>query len=232
MKVAIVGANGSIGSAILHQTLLHHDITSIIAITRKPLHSTPQANPRLLNFLIPDFSNLASVPETTWSQILTTDALIWAVGTYDYNEDVNLNFPLAFQKQLVKRLQVRTGAIAKFRFVLLGGAFVEPDQERTLYFLGAQRRLKGVLQTWTLELAEANGGVGWEAYVVRPGGILMGGNTYVNGMVECVFGGGLAIKGEELGAFVAQLAVRGSERYVIENREMAEVGRQLLAERT
>ncbi|KZM18965.1 hypothetical protein ST47_g9895 [Ascochyta rabiei] len=231
MKVAIVGANGSIGSAILRQVLLHRDITSIVAITRNPLPSSPPPDPRLHNALISDFSNLDSVPETTWSHILTADALIWAVGTYDYNEDVNLHYPLAFQEQLAKRLQERAGANGKFRFILLGGAFVEPDQQRWLYFLGAQRRLKGVLQTRTLKFAEANSGSGWEAYVIRPGGILMGGDTYVNSIVEFLFGGGLAIRGEELSAFVAELAVSGSERHVIENREMTEVGRRLLAER-
>ncbi|KAF9691511.1 hypothetical protein EKO04_010450 [Ascochyta lentis] len=228
MKVAIVSANGSIGTAILRQLLLRSDITSIITITRTPL---PPTDPRLHNLLIPDFSLLHSVPEATWSQLLTADALIWAMGTYDYNEAVNLHYPLSFQEQLVKRLGARREERG-VRFVLLGGAFVEPDQSRWLYFLGAQRRLKGVLQTRTLELAEASRGVRWEAYVIRPGGVLMGGDSYLNTIAECVLGGGLAIRGEELGAFVAELVVSGSERCVIDNREMVEVGRRLLAERT
>lgn len=87
------------------------------------------------------------------------DALIWAMGTYTLDENVNLKYPLAFQEHLAKRISSSSSSHYKklrrqLKFILLGGAFVEPDQSRWLYFLGDQRRMKGALQMKTLEFAE------------------------------------------------------------------------------
>lgn len=212
---------------VLHRT----DVTKVIAITRKPLAPSAAPDPRLQNVTIPDFGHLDTVSDSAWSQLQDADALIWAMGSYTLDADVNLNYPLAFQSALLKEFERYARQAAKtFRFILLGGAFTETDQSRWLYFLPAQRRMKGLLQTKTLEFAEAAAShVGWTAYVFRPGGILMGGDTSANKAVEYVFGTGLAIKGEELGAFVADLAVNGNERSVIENAELVEGGRRLLA---
>ena len=87
--------------------------------------------------------------------------------------------------------------------------------------------MKGRLQTKTLEFAGERSDR-WEALVIRPGGILFGGSTFLNKTVEVLFGKGLAIRGEELAAFVADLVVNGAEQSVIENRLMVERGRELL----
>lgn len=231
MKIAIVGANGSIGGMIMQETLRRPDVTEVLAITRKPFLSASSPDPRLHNALIPDFGLLECVSEATWSQIQDVDALIWAIGTYTYDPDVNMNYPLSFQSVLVEKSKscAREGK-RQFRFILLGGAFTETDQSRALYFLPEQRRMKGLLQSKTLQFAEAAANdVGWVAHVIRPGAVLMGGDTYANKSAEYVLGTGLVIKGEELGAFVAELAVNGNERGVIENAEMVEEGRRLLA---
>ena len=105
------------------------------------------------------------------------------------------------------------------------------SQSRWLYFLGAQRRTKGLLQTKTLEFANAHSDI-WVAHVIRPAGILMGGDTYTDTAAAYAFGNKLTIRGEELGAFVADLAVNGSEKEIIQNLEMAERGKHLLAATT
>jgi hypothetical protein len=89
--------------------------------------------------------------------------------------------------------------------------------------------MKGLLQTKTIELADAHHAF-WEAYIIRPGAILMGGDTYVNKMSQYIFGTSWVIRSEELGEFVADLAVKGSQRNVIENLEMVLTGRRLLQE--
>lgn len=236
MKILIVGATGAIGGIILQQALHRNDITEIIALTRRPLPSNKDiSRDKVKNLIIPDFGDLESVPDEIWEKIQDADALVWAMGTYDLNQDVNLDYPLAFQEAFAKRLiatpRIHQGRKDKFKFILLSGAFVEPDQSRTLYFLWDQRKMKGVLQTKTLEFAEAHRDI-WEALIIRPGGILFGGGTCVNEVTEYVFGKGLAIRGEELGAFVADLVVNGSQNAVIENREMVEKGRELLQENT
>jgi len=231
MKVLIVGATGAIGGIIMQYVLRRNDVAQVIAMTRRPLPDNNVANKKVENIGIQDFGDLESVPEETWAKIQDADAVIWAMGTYDLNEDVNLKYPLAFQEHFAKRLPTssreREGRSKKFKFILLSGAFVEPDQSRRLYFLWDQRRMKGVLQTKTLEFAEAHQDV-WEALIIRPGGILFGGGTFLNTTTEYVFGRTLAIRGEELGAFVADLVVNGSPQPIIGNSEMVEKGRKLL----
>jgi hypothetical protein len=209
MKVLIVGATGSIGNAMLQACLVHPKITQIITLTRRPL-SPP--SPKHLNITIPDFGALNTIPESTWTQLTDADALIWAMGTYDLNEDVNYNYPLAFQKLLA---------------ILLGGAFTSPSQSTRLFFLPVQRRMKGLLQTQTLEFAQERSEY-WQAVVVRPGGVLLGGNTWRNWMAQGLFGDGLAIRAEELGACVAKLVVGGGRERVVENKEMVGMGMRAL----
>lgn len=209
----------------MQQTLLRSDISEVIAITRKPLSSP---DPRLHNVTIPDFGNLDAISDSTWLQISGADALVWAMGSYTFDDDVNLKFPLAFQEALARRMGAREGKSRPFRFILLGGAFTETNQSRWLYFLGGQRRMKGLLETQTLQFAEAiSSNVNWHAHIIKPAGVLMGGDTYTNGTAEYMFGLDFVIRGEELGAFVADLAVRGNEKRVIENKEMVETGRRL-----
>ena len=230
MKVVIIGATGSIGGIILEYVLRRSDVTSVIALTRKPLTTKTTAK-KIENIIINDFGKLGNVPDETWEKIVNADALVWAMGTYNLNEDVNLRYPLAFQDYFAKKafssresLQERK---EKFKFILLSGAFVEPNQSRRLWFLWDQRKMKGVLQTKTVEFAEARRDY-WEALVIRPGGVLFGGSTFLNKLVELIFGRGFAIRGEELGAFVADLVVNGSGQPIIENRVMVERGRELL----
>jgi hypothetical protein len=223
MKVLIVGATGSIGNTILQSCLHHPSITRITTLTRRAL---PSFSPKYSIMHIPDFGALDNVSEDSWSRITDADALIWAIGTYDLNADVNLNYPLAFQKELATRLKSEERK-RKFRFILLGGAFTETNQSQRLFFLWEQRRMKGLLQTLTLQFAQERSGW-WEAVVIRPGGVLLGGDTWRNWAVQGLFGDGLAIRAKVLGACVAELVVGGKGACIVENAEMVEMGRGAL----
>lgn len=231
MKVAIVGANGSIGRVFLEHTLRRDDVANVVAITRRPDPSITSIDARVHSAIIPDFGALDTVADTTWSAIEDADALIWAIGTYDVNKDVNYAYPLAFLKTLTQRridIHTQRSRFRKLRFILLGGAFTQTDQSLRLYFLPEQRRMKGLLESETLAYADRHSN-NVVAHVIRPGGILIGWNAIVNWLVQSVFGANFAVRDEELGSFVADLAVTGSVRSVIENWEIVETGRSLLA---
>lgn len=238
MKVLIVGATGAIGNAILTHLLSNQAITHIVALTRRTLPSTI-SHAKLSNILIPDFGALDAVAEEIWTSIADADALIWAMGTYTVDEAVNLNYPLAFQEKLAEKMGISTApqiqashtqqpaSKSRFKFILLGGAFVEPDQSRTLFFLPTQRRMKGVLQTRTQEFA-AKHADRWQAIVIRPGGVAFGGDTLKNRVAERLFGMGLLVRAEEVAACVGDLVVNGAEGDVLVNKEIVERGRRVL----
>ncbi|CAA9963140.1 hypothetical protein PTMSG1_06508 [Pyrenophora teres f. maculata] len=227
MKVLVVGATGAIGNTLLNHCLRRPEITSVVAIARRPVPRSD--NEKLSNNIIKDFGVLPDTEDAAWTQMADADALIWAMGSYTFDEDVNYAYPLAFQSALSKRL-ARNEKTDKFKWVLLGGAFTEPDQTRFLYFLTGQRRTKGLLQTKTLEFADDH--PHWEPIIIRPGGILFGGNTWMNRAGSALLGEGLTIDADVLGACVADLVVEGlgevETNGIVTNKELSVRGKKVL----
>jgi hypothetical protein len=77
MKLILTGATGFVGTEVLTQTLANPSITSIIALSRKPLPSTLASDPKLKVVLLEDFT---SYPPTIMSQLAGADACIWYVA--------------------------------------------------------------------------------------------------------------------------------------------------------
>lgn len=61
-----------------------------------------------------------------------------SIGTYNWDPVVELEYPEAFQQALLKVLDGEK----LFTYVYLGGAFTEPDQEKTLWFFSRGRRVR------------------------------------------------------------------------------------------
>ncbi|KAF2685002.1 hypothetical protein K458DRAFT_301431 [Lentithecium fluviatile CBS 122367] len=218
MKVLITGSTGTIGSAIFRHCLQHPGITSIVTLTRRAF---PSSNPKCTNIIISDFK--------TWDasiivQIADADAMIWALGTSDANKDTNYNYILAFQEAFLQAMPVPRRN--RFRYVLLSGALVEPDQNKTLWFMPAARKLKGMTENWSLEFANEHVDV-WQTFIIKPGGVATANTPAVARMAAGLFMP--MIRDEQVGAFVADLVVNGEEREGrILNERMATKGTELL----
>jgi FlaA1/EpsC-like NDP-sugar epimerase len=76
MKVLITGATGTIGKEALVQCLIHPQITSVVAISRRELPAEFMAKSKLKTILIKDFT---VSPEATLESIKDADAMIWYV---------------------------------------------------------------------------------------------------------------------------------------------------------
>jgi hypothetical protein len=61
-----------------------------------------------------------------------------SIGTYNWDPVVELEYPEGFQNALLKVLDNKR----TFSYVYLGGAFTEPDQEKTLWFYSQGRRVR------------------------------------------------------------------------------------------
>jgi hypothetical protein len=177
------------------------------------------------------------------SLTLSTD-IYRALGTSDNSQTANLEYPLAFQDSIIKVLEPRTGK-APFRFIFLSGKLVEQDQNRSLWFLPIPRKTKackimplpagsnmnsqGRTEVRSIEFAKTHSSI-WHSFVVRPGGVYSNA-SFATGILTAITGDGWFIGGDELGAFMADLAIKGEEEEtVILNPRLVAKGKELLLE--
>ncbi|RMJ18263.1 hypothetical protein CDV36_002099 [Fusarium kuroshium] len=227
MKVLIVGASGMIGGEALLQCLANPQISSVVAFVRRELPSDVSNNPKLKSVIIKDFSQ--------WPKdLLLTHAdavgMIWAMGSYGGDVQADLEYPFAFQEAMVRVLKP-TGR--QFNYVQLSGKFVRQDQETPLWWGNVPRKIKGKLETQTLELAKAHADV-WKAFVLKPGGVVprtMFGSGFLGIVTSLgtVMGENWSVSIQELGAFMMYLAVDGQgEEPLLLNARIVRRGRELL----
>lgn len=71
MKVFITGSTGTVGGGVLERCLAHPQITSVIALTRRPLETK---NPKLNNIIHKDFH---TYDDGVIEQLKGAEACIW-----------------------------------------------------------------------------------------------------------------------------------------------------------
>ncbi len=71
MKVIVTGATGTVGSGVLEACLEHPSITSIVALTRRPLEVK---DPKINNVIHKDFMNYN---KPVLEQMKGAEACIW-----------------------------------------------------------------------------------------------------------------------------------------------------------
>jgi uncharacterized protein YbjT (DUF2867 family) len=73
IKVIVTGTTGMVGEGVLHESLLHKDITEVLSISRKDCGVT---HPKLKQILIPDFFDLSSIQ----NELKGYDACLFCLG--------------------------------------------------------------------------------------------------------------------------------------------------------
>ncbi|TVY28516.1 hypothetical protein LHYA1_G001918 [Lachnellula hyalina] len=229
MKLILTGATGFIGGEILTQCLNNPSITSLIILSRRPIDSL-SSNAKAKVIIMEDFK---SYPKPVIQEISDADACIWAMGTYDGNHQVEVEFPTAFAKAMLHERKA-----GKFRYVHLGGAFTVEDQDKTLYFMPAARRGRGLGEFTMRHFAKENGcEERWETIVMRPSGVLKKDRfrflnltiadtigLYHSDGIDC----GYCLGSDECAASMIDVALNGSTEEVWQNSEMVAKGRILL----
>ena len=74
MKLVLTGTTGFIGQEILAQALSNPSITSIIALSRKPLPAALASNPKLKTVIVEDFSTYTP---SVLKELEGAEACIW-----------------------------------------------------------------------------------------------------------------------------------------------------------
>ncbi|KAF0637435.1 hypothetical protein FPSE5266_05513 [Fusarium pseudograminearum] len=227
MKILFIGASGSIGGEALRQCLAHPQVTSIVCFVRRPLPSDVSDNPKLQSVMIKDFSVW---PEDVLLPHVDAAAMICAMGSYRGNVRVDMEYPLAFQSAFAPLLEKQPKR-PRFRFIHLSGKFVIQDQDAKLWVNDYPRKLKGLCEVRSRELAEEHASV-WRALVLRPGGVVTQKMMIPGLIARAILGNDWVVLNPELGAYFTYLAISEESEpegtFLIENRRIVEGGRKFL----
>lgn len=223
MKVILIGSSGFIGQQILSECLARPDITSVISLSHREL---PISHPKLTTILHSDFS---SYPESVMAKLEDADACIYALGTVapsdpERNRRINMDFTLAaargFAASLAKSPGVGHQGKRAFRFVYMSGMYTEKDQERRLWIVAENRKMRGQVELELMHLDEEcqlHGNSGFNVYIARPGFVL----SKTSWLNTSVFDSLLtSIRVDQVAQTVTSIAVQGSDQQIWENREL------------
>jgi hypothetical protein len=137
---------GNIGSGVLDACLRDPSVTSIVALSRRPLEGD---NSKLKTIIVSDFS---SYSDSVLDEAITCDGAIWCLGimarrgvSADEKFKVTKGSITAFLEQLVPKLRTaKANGLRKgtkpFRLVWLGGMLAERDQKKDLWIISDIRK--------------------------------------------------------------------------------------------
>jgi nucleoside-diphosphate-sugar epimerase len=104
MKLILTGTSGFIGSEVLSQALRHPSITSIVALSRKPI---PNSDPKLKIVIVDDFEHYSP---SVLSDLSGAEACIWYVFPLFplfSSHDLHATGPLV-QNPLIQKLPAKS----------------------------------------------------------------------------------------------------------------------------
>ncbi|KAI2463331.1 NAD(P)-binding protein [Annulohypoxylon bovei var. microspora] len=173
MKLIISGATGFVAREVIRQSLSRSEITSVIALARKPV-SAPEKLPegadssKLRSIVVQDYDCYS---EEIKKEFSGASACIWTVAItpskskmYDFEEVKRIcqTCTLAGLNAIYE-----SGVSKPFRFLYMSGAATERDQTKTPRFQPQYSLMRGDTETKMLALASGLDGV--EAGVAKPG---------------------------------------------------------------
>ncbi|KAH7107263.1 hypothetical protein BKA62DRAFT_649428 [Auriculariales sp. MPI-PUGE-AT-0066] len=166
MKIILTGCTGRVGAAVLQECINNPAVTTIVALTRRPLDSIVNSS-KLTNIILTREQFLE--PVSVQTQLHGADACVWALGVpTGATREAELEYPLAFAKIAP---QLRTDTTKPFRFVFTSGAGIKyfPAKETdSTWFLGDLRKNKTAAIDQLQQLSGGSNNA-LQVIVVRPG---------------------------------------------------------------
>jgi hypothetical protein len=225
MKVILTGSTGYVGSRVLLQCLANPSITLIIVLSRRNLNIT---DTKLKVILHEDFM---TYPPELKTQLADADACIYCLGSNipvkppELNRKINFDYAITTARMFANLFdKSRTDS---FRFVYLSGALPEKDQEKKLWFLAENRRMRGELENSLLQLGKENEKTAFEVFIARPGFVQENGAVVKAWLIGLV---GKYIFLPDLAASLVDVALHGHSGAILENETLVEIGRKVVAE--
>ncbi|KAE9365713.1 hypothetical protein N431DRAFT_385569 [Stipitochalara longipes BDJ] len=234
MKIILFGASGFIGSSLLTHCLQQPTLTSLIVFSRRQLPSITSLDPRIKVIVL---ENFFIYPESVINELTGSKACFWAVGGLNYRIKIPgqsdsveiIQYPLAAAKALIAASSSTSNSVntkEKTRFFFLSGALAERNQTKSLWFIEEGRKAQGRVETKLLDLADEYSD--FETVIIHSGGVL----RKENWIPELAVGlSRVAIRIDELAAFMVDSAVNGVGSGTVGNEELRKKGKALLEKR-
>ncbi|KAK3711108.1 hypothetical protein LTR37_009895 [Vermiconidia calcicola] len=221
MKIILTGSTGWIGSSVLARCIAHPSITSIVALTRRPLpDSATTKAPKLHNIVHEDFLNYS---DTVISQLRGAEACIWVLGSPSSGKTVHVDYTTSAVNMLLTSIVPSMPTAGKpFRFVYTSGGLVPYLDTSFFFFLGEARSLRANLDRKILALSEKHAGR-WESFVARPWFVLDS-----PPMSRFLLGEASWIYREELAAAMVDAALEGGEERLLGDGALRRKGQEAI----
>jgi len=214
MKVLIAGASGMVGQNVLQQCFQSENITEILSLARTP---SQNANQKLTEVLIEDFTNYSQQAD----YFTNVAAAFFCIGAYtgkvkdDEFKRITVDFAKAFTDALVENSP-------KAKLSFLSGSGADRSEKSRVSFA----KYKGMAENYI-----AKSGLAF--YSFRPGYIypvikrvepnLMYSVSRALYPLIKLFGKSASIKSTELAQAMFQVAMEGTDKEILENRDILAV---------
>ncbi|KAE8449411.1 hypothetical protein EG329_008312 [Mollisiaceae sp. DMI_Dod_QoI] len=221
MKIILTGSSGFVGQEVLRQALGNSSITSIVALSRKPLPATFTKDQKLEVVLMDDFETYTPA---VLSRLEGAEACIWTIGAKSTDSNVTRKVSMDYTMAATRAFsQLSKGDGNKFRFVFTSGILAVRDQKKTVFLYPEARKVAGEVEAKLLDFAQSHSS-NFQSYIMRPAGVL----TKDTGVKNYLMGFVPSVRVDELAATMLDVAINGAKMQTWENRDLAKRGRELL----
>jgi len=221
MKIILTGSSGFVGQEVLRQALGNASITSIVALSRKPLPATFTKVSKLDVVLMDDFENYTPA---VLSRLQGAEACVWTIGAKSTDLNVARKVTVDYAMAAANAFsQLSNGSGNKFRFVFTSGVLAVRDQKKTVFLFPEARKVAGGVEAKLLDFAQSHPS-NFQSYIMRPAGVLTKDTSVKNYLMGFV----PSVRVDELAATMLDVAINGSKMETWENRDLAKRGRELL----
>ncbi|KAH9904798.1 hypothetical protein F4778DRAFT_730824 [Xylariomycetidae sp. FL2044] len=230
MKLIVTGATGLVATEIIRQSLQRPEVTTLVAVARKPIQFGGNGSAKLKSVVVHDYDKY---PDHVKAEFAGADACIWTVAVTPPKargmklgelKRVCQDFTMAGLAAILS-----AGPSGSFRFIYLSAEGTPTDPAHKPLLLGDYQLMRGQTEKMVLDFAAKHEGI--NACIARPGfvttttqGLGRAATTMVLGLTNLVTRAIPNIDRREFAAALLSLATKGFDKEVASNTDLLKLG--------